>query len=250
MTIQEQTADLHLTASQVLALMDAITEAVGGQVEALAGSADAKQNGSNAYMANELHARLQRATQYTRTVVRQTILRLEALGMEGSEPLPPFSLTPYGLLERTTGYVSYRDAAASQNIPADTATAVANARSVVDETQKPADVETFYDGNRFRAHLGDALLYRITFDVTPTDDRNTATQVAVFLDYGAPGAKLFYQVKPIGLGYDQKEPITYLVLIYAGATFAAQGARLMVESDGPLLLENVSYFVSRIHRSA
>jgi len=250
MTIQQETADLHLAASQAQAVIDAAAESIKSQRDALVGSQDAGQFNSNFYLADELSERLRRAASYVNTVVRQTLVRLEALGMQGSQPPPPLVLTPYGLLERTSGHVSYRDPAASQAIVAATATVVLNNRSTIDESQKPADVVSYYDGNRFRGSLGEALLYRLTFNVTSTDTNNTASEIRMWFDYGVPGVRLFEQVQQLVLGYGQVEPATYLLPVYIGPTFAQEGGRLMVESDGPVLIENVSYFVTRLHRSA
>lgn len=249
MTIQEQTAALHLVAGQTLALMDAITASVAAQVTALAGTPDATQFNSNYYIAEELHRRLDRALVYNRTALRETLKRLESLGLTGSEPPPALVLTPYGIVEQTTGFSVYRDYVTEQNIAADTATAVINNRPDVDETQKPVDVTTFYDGTHFRGALGDALLYRLTLNVTPTDNVNTATEVRLWLDYGA-GVKLFEQVKPLHGGYNVAEPVTYLVPVFVGSVYALNGARLMVEADGPIKIDTVSYTVTRMHRNA
>ena len=245
MSLLEETTDLHNLANQILVLLDAQVEAVEA-LEIPPAGFGAREDVSNFALATELRKRLLHAQYYGQTVVRQTLLRLEDIGPVEAIPPTAITLTPYGIIERVTGFSSYISSGI-QNLLAGVVTAVLNDRTTVAEDQTPPDIDTFYDGNRFRANVADALLIRITLNVKATDIANIASELSLWLDIGS-GARLFPQVRPLVLGYNVSEPVTYLVPLYAGQTFAANGAILRAEADGAVEISNVSYFVTRLHK--
>lgn len=197
-------------------------------------------------IANGLYGRLIDAINFNQIVIQRLLGILDPFDdAYDFQPPIPLTLTPYGLLERVTGFSSYIDPAVQQ-LAANVVATVTNNRVTVQEDQKPADVATFYDGTKFVALEGDALLFRITFRATPNNFANIASQIGVWLDYGG-GIRSFEQTKPL-IGYNVTEPITYQVPVYIGPTFAANGAVLKVMPDGPVEISDVSYMVTRLHK--
>lgn len=248
MSLLDETTDLHNLANQILVLLDAEVEAVADQLPGLLAAFGSEVTGSNYKLAEELHTRLVRAHIYARAVSRQTLARLETLGDVESIPPTPISLTPYGLVERITGFSSYVSSLV-QDIVAGVETQLLNDRATVNETQTPPDIDTFYDGNRFRGSFGDALLYRVTFKATPTDIADIASELSIWLDYGAPGVQLFKQTKPLILGYGVAEPVTFLVPIFVGTLYSQNGGRLMVQADGDIEISQTQYLINRLHKA-
>lgn len=245
MPLQEETTDLHNLANQMLVLLDAQVDALDALVLPLGGFGT-NYALSNYALARELRARLLRAQNYAQTVVRQTLARLEDIGPVEAVPPVSISLTPYGIVEKITGFSSYISSGV-QNLLADVETFVLNNRTTVLEDQTPPDLATFYDGNRFRAGFSDALLIRVTFRATATDLANIASELAIWIDVGS-GARLFEQRRPMLLGYNVAEPMTYLIPMYVGELFSVNGAALKVQADGPVSIDTVSYFITRLHK--
>ena len=245
MSLLEETTDLHNLANQILVLLDAQVSAVD-DLDMPAAGFGAREDVSNFALATELRKRLLHAQYYAQTVVRQTLLRLEDIGPVEAIPPTAITLTPYGIVERITGFSSYISSTV-QNLVAGISSVVENNRATVTEDQTPPDIETFYDGNRFRANFADALLLRITFNAKATDIANIASELALWMDIGS-GTRLFEQRRPLLLGYNISEPMTYLVPMYAGQNFATNGAILRAQANGGVEISNVSYFVTRLHK--
>ncbi len=245
MTLRANHIALLQTAQQSLALLEAQATAVAERRATFAAEPDAHVRGSDYMLANGLYGRLVDAINYNQIVLARLLGVLDPFDDGYSvQPPIPLTLTPYGLVERVTGFSSYQDPTPQQFL-ANVAATVANGAIVRDETQKPADVATFYDG-RLRGNLGDALLFRVTCTVRPSDFGNIASQVRIWLDYGA-GTRLFEQTKLL-TGYNVVEPITYQVPVYIGPTFAANGAAVRIEADGAVEIAAASFFVTRLHK--
>lgn len=245
MSLLEDTTDLHNLANQILVLLDAQVEAVAALDLPEAGFG-AREDLSNFNMATVLRKRLLSAQYYAQTVVRQTFKRLEDIGPVEAIPPTAITLTPYGIVERVTGFSSYLGSGI-QNLVAGVETAILNNRATVNEDQTPPDIDTFYDGNRFRANFADALLIRITMQVEATDIEDVATEMTLWMDIGS-GTRLFEQVRPITVGFGIPETVTYVVPMYAGQNFADNGAILRAEADGAVEISSISYFITRLHK--
>ena len=245
MPLQQETTDLHNLANQMLSLLDAQVAALTALALPVAGFG-ANYSLSNYALAAELRKRLIRAQNYAQTVVRQSLARLEDIGPVQAVPPTAITLTPYGIVERITGFSSYIGSEI-QNLLSGVVTPVQNNRATVNESQTPPDLATFYNGNRFRGNFSDALLMRLTLRATATNAANVASELALWIDLG-DGVRLFEQKLPLTLGFNVAQPLTYLVPVQVNQLFAANGAALVAQANGSVQIDTVTYFVARLHK--
>lgn len=180
------------------------------------------------------------------------VVRLTAADAAGL-PLPNGSVPPLApsspaveYVRDLTGHGVYRNTAAPQMIAADTPTVLVNNRGITDETQKPSDIVTFYDGARITGRDGDGLAGEILFTFTPAD--GTASWLTVYLR-GTNGRIIFplTTMLPGGSGFVHR--LSHDFSAYNRATWAAGGVEVVIESDGPGTIGEVQYVLHRLHKA-
>ena len=144
-----------------------------------------------------------------------------------------------------TGHGFYRHGGAAQVLVANTQAYLANDRAVVDETQKPADIATFYDGTRIPGRFGDGLGVEILLTYTPSSSMATWLKLWIEVPTFAPG---FVDIFSLPSGSGVARPVSYKFLAYNRAIWTANGARLVVQSDGPGSLTGMNYIFHRLHK--
>lgn len=163
-------------------------------------------------------------------------------------PGDPVLLSPYGVIPRVTGYSRYADEASVQSLSTASPVVLTISPTVIDEAQKPADVSTFLQAGIIRGLEADALEVQIEMNVRATDPVETATVLAAWI---AIGSDLVTKVMPQELpldGYDLVRPVVYKMSAYVGAAWATDGARLVVESNGPVEITQRTLSVTRLHK--
>lgn len=165
-----------------------------------------------------------------------------------------------GLLEKivtTTGWGNYVDtqytSASPFSVSADTITNLPNNKGSVIETQKPYDVDTFYDGTVIKGRNGDGILVTIDFIATPT---NTATTyVEVWIDItggtGIPSnlANLYKRIVSFPKGNGVDRPINFTFGAYTLNTWEANGGVVKVLANGSFNAHDIRYVVHRTHKA-
>lgn len=147
-----------------------------------------------------------------------------------------------------TGWGSYSDAG-TQSIAANTRTLLTISGVTKDETQKPSDIATFWNGatNTLPGRDGDGGVWRLKFQVTATDA--TASTLLIEADIGGAIGVLDEFEKPMTRGAGVMQPVTWNNAYFMRATFAANGAKFYVTSDGPLSIAAKSILIHRTHRA-
>jgi hypothetical protein len=246
-TIREDTLAAFQATSQILVLLEAQAVLLKSQMSVLMHHPDAERRDSPYSMTYTLFDRVKNAIRHNQITQKNLLARLDPFGDNFNYAPPvPVDITPYGIIERTTGFCSYISGLGPQSVLTNTPYTVLNDAATTFEAQKPRDIVTFYDGDKLIAVQDDALLYSITFKARPTDNVEVASELKMYLNY-APGTRLFEQTKLLS-GYDEIEPVSYQTSVYVGATFAANGATLVVEADGPIEITDVSFLVTRLHK--
>ena len=174
----------------------------------------------------------------------------EAMGL----PLPvdvvpmaaPVGAQPVELLRDLTGHGVYGHTGGPQTIAANVTTVVANNRGTEDETQKPSDIATFYDGERITGRAGDGLGGTLLFTFTPSD--GTASWLTVYLR-GTNGRVIFPMTVQLPGGSGFTHRLTHTFSAYNRATWAQSGVEVVVECDGAGVLNEVQYVLHRLHKA-
>lgn len=150
-------------------------------------------------------------------------------------------------LSATPGWANYADSG-TQTIAANTRTLWTNAATSKDETQKPTEVPFFWDAanSLIPGRDGDAINIRLKMTATPLD--TTASHLLIEFDIGGAIGVLDSHSFPLTDGALMGMPITYPLPAFNRTTFAANGAKIYVTSDGPVTLSGKSLLVQRVHR--
>jgi hypothetical protein len=132
-------------------------------------------------------------------------------------------------------------------------TALPNNKQTVDETQKPSDVTTFYDGTKIILNEGDIIALSINFTLVPTV---TATdEVVVWVDStggtGVPAvySELFKSITSFKQLVGAERNILYTANFLAPASWATNGGAVKIRSNGTSNIYNIYFTISRIHKA-
>jgi hypothetical protein len=132
-------------------------------------------------------------------------------------------------------------------VAANTDTLLPNNAGSKIETQKPADVVTFYDGSVITGREGDGIDIMIYFKAVPTAP---AQYIDIWIDIGGTVGELYRQTFsfPKGAGIDRG--ILYPVpSAYTLGTWEANGASVYVRSDSILNIYDINYNIDRNHKA-
>lgn len=132
-------------------------------------------------------------------------------------------------------------------LAANTPTALPNNAGLVLDRQKPRDVPSFYEGGRIRSQNGDALVLNIDFFAVPTT--TNATVLDLWLDIGGPVGEFYRHSQTFPKGQNVPHAISRAISVYTLDTWAANGAQVRVEGNGPFSLYAVRYVITRVHKA-
>lgn len=150
-----------------------------------------------------------------------------------------------------SGWSQYADteytSGAPLSIVADTDTVLPNNAGNVIETQKPADVTTFYDGSVITGRDGDGLM--ITLDLMSVPQSAGATYIEFWFDIGGAVGPLYRRIVSFPKGNGVVRPINFTVAGYTLNTWEANGATVYCRSNGPVNLYDIRYVLTRTHKA-
>lgn len=146
-----------------------------------------------------------------------------------------------------TGWGQYVNTAATQTIVANVAEPLENNAGTIIETQKPYDIDTFYDGTVITGRNGDGVAIGIEFTYTPTS--GSATSVSVVIDIGGAVGEVYKMEFPVLHGTSVPHKISYNVAAYTLDTWEANGGTVIIEADADGDIDDVRYVIHRIHRA-
>lgn len=156
-------------------------------------------------------------------------------------------------IAQTSGWGSYGDTQYTSVSPftlsGNTDTIVPNNAGVALETQLPSDATHFYDVTTGKVLGNEGNSGVFTVDLMARPQTNAATQVEMWWDIGGAVGKFFEQVVTFPKGQGVTRPIVYTGGVYIGSTWAANGARFYMRSDGPLDIWGVRYMLQRVHKA-
>ena len=121
---------------------------------------------------------------------------------------------------------------------------------MVDESQLPEDVLSFYDevGQRILGSNGSDFILTVRIRVRPTTI--DATAIKVEMEITQSGTPIIIETGqrtlPWGIGTETAMNFTFSG--YCREAFAAGGARVFLTCDGPIEVYEVSYVIKRTHK--
>lgn len=147
-----------------------------------------------------------------------------------------------------TGWGNYSDPG-TQAIPANTRTLLTISGATKDETQKPGDIATFWNGttSTLPGRDGDGGTWRLKFRATPDDA--VASTILIEADIGGAIGVLDEMERSLTKGAAVSHAISWSNSYFMRATFAANGAKFYVTTDGPVTLTAKSILVHRTHKA-
>lgn len=150
-----------------------------------------------------------------------------------------------------TGFGFYVDSQYTEAVPfmllADTITDMPNNAATTNEGNLPSDVTTFYDGTKITPkNEGDTIDLNVNFKVK-TSVNNSWVKLVV--DIGGAVGQIFPQTFTLPRGTGEEQAVTFVVNGYCGSTFIPNGGIVKLLSNNPLMIYDISYVISRFHRS-
>lgn len=123
-----------------------------------------------------------------------------------------------------------------------------NAASKI-ETQKPTDVDTFYDavGQKITGRNGDGIL--ITVELTGRPTTATATFLEVTVDIGGAVGDIYPRTMTFPKGNGVPRTHSFTVAGYTLDTWEANGGTVEVASNANIDLYGVRYIITRTHKA-
>lgn len=156
----------------------------------------------------------------------------------------------------STGWGVYGDNALTEGTPLSLTGGAAyvnlpnNAASKI-ETQKPVDIDTFYDESitKITGRNGDGLNITLSFAVKPTT--NQVTMVTVVPDIGGAIGEIEDYARDVSFSKGQNVEQRYLSSfdVYTLDTWEANGAQLKIKADQNCEIYNVRYLLTRTHKA-
>jgi len=148
------------------------------------------------------------------------------------------------------GWAQYADTqytvGAPFSVAANTDTILPNNAGNNIETQKPLDVDTFYDGTVITGRNGDGIAITVDLLAVPTN-ANTSF-VEIWFDIGS-GQDLYKRIITFPKGNGVVRPINFSVSGYTLNTWEANGATVKVRADNTVDLYDIRYVITRTSKA-
>ena len=147
----------------------------------------------------------------------------------------------------TSGWGAYVHTGAMQTLAAGVKVTLTNNAGSVIETQKPADIATFYDGSVITGREGDGVAIGVELTFTPSS--GAASLITVAIDIGGAVGELYVQEYTILHGSGVAHKVAYVANAYQLDTWEANGGLVKVLADGPGSVTLVRYVIQRLHKA-
>lgn len=169
-----------------------------------------------------------------------------------SLPITTATLQELPAVTQSTGWSTYVDTQYPNSGSAFTLTANSDAQlpnnaGTKNETQKPSDVTTFYDGSVITGRNGDNLDVMIYFKAIPS----AASQwLDIWIDIGGAVGELYRQTFSFPKGSGVERGILYaLPSAYTLGTWEANGGTVYVRSNANLDIHSINFNFDRSHKA-
>lgn len=150
---------------------------------------------------------------------------------------------------QATGWANYADTAGAQALTANVRSVyTVNAGSKI-ETQKPADVTTFWNAanNTITGREGDGILVKIQSVFTPSTA--AASRCLIEVDIGGAFGVVEEHKFPITDGAGVAHPLSWTFAGYTLDTWAENGGTIYITADGPGSLTAKRVVITRTHKA-
>ena len=151
-----------------------------------------------------------------------------------------------------SGWAAYQDDQFTEsepfNVPANTKLTLPNNAGVTIDPQRPLDVEIFYNAedSTILGREGDGLSIAVEFWCMPGLN---ATYMETSIDIGGAVGELHNRIFTFPKGAEVPHSISFSVSGYTLDTWAANGGKVKVYSDGELQIYGIRYILTRTHKA-
>ena len=146
-----------------------------------------------------------------------------------------------------SGWGAYVHTGATQVLAAGVKVTLDNNAGSVIETQKPADITTFYDGSAITGREGDGVAIGVELTFTPSS--GAASLITVAIDIGGAVGELYVQEYTILHGSGVAHKVAYVANAYQLDTWEANGGLVKVVANGAGDVTLVRYVIQRLHKA-
>jgi hypothetical protein len=162
----------------------------------------------------------------------------------------------FGEVENYTGWGDYADTVYTSVAPFAVSTSILdlpNNKGTVVESEKPADVTTFYDGTAITGQNGDGLLVTIDFIAKPTSPSTTFVEVWIDITGGTGTptnlANLYKRIVSFPKGNGVERPINFTFGGYTLGTWETNGGIVKIVANGTCDVYDIRYVITRTHKA-
>ena len=152
-----------------------------------------------------------------------------------------------------TGWGDYADtqftSAAPGNVAANTLYFMPNNAGNTVDSQKPIDINTFYDtaNQTITGRNGDGLNVTIEFKLRPTT--NNDTRVTLGIDIGGTVGEIYTRDFVLTRGQNQEHYYLSSFNAYTLGTWEANGGRVLIRSTHAVQVYDIRYVLTRTHKA-
>jgi hypothetical protein len=160
------------------------------------------------------------------------------------------AVTQNGNGNGVTGWAQYNDNGLITTTVANTPEQLQLAKDVVIENQLPEGIATYWNDSTYTipGRLNDGIAMQLSFSAEPFAPN---LWLEVWLDLGGSFTKLYAETFVFPKGSGEVRNILYaLPSLFQGSTWVANGAKIMIESNGAVEISNARLNVTRVHKGA
>lgn len=161
----------------------------------------------------------------------------------------------FGATEASTGWADYVDGSLTEGAPlqlvadTDTVLMIDTDTGVIRDSQKPSDVDTFFDSDtgKITGRNGDGLSITMELKAKPTNVNTTLLEV--WLDIGGAVGEIYRRPFTFPKGNGVERNITFTTIGYTLDTWEQNGATIYVRANGTCDIYRPRVVLTRTHKA-
>lgn len=150
-----------------------------------------------------------------------------------------------------TGWAEYTSNQYTEGAPlqllGNTDTILPNNQASIRDDEKPIDIDSFMDGNKFKGRWGDAYIVTLDFKAKPT---NAGTlYLETWFDIGGAAPDLYKRIVSFPKGNGVERPITHTTGVFTLDTWQSNSADIYVRANNTCDVYDIRLIAYRLHKA-